>query len=167
MISCLDRSKISFISEDHSNFLFLLKNGLKGSISSVSWLLWGTWFTRPNQALLSVVLVGVGYSATARMYLSNSLTSVSVILNPVNSTSGWLNWNLSMFNMIPFWPQRSIQELDYPPPMTLHVIFVVQLKCVVHTLCFTMNVANHFIESTSLPIATRSTTLRSHHDNSK
>ena len=92
-----------------------------------------TWLTSPNQALMSVILLGVGKSDMARRYLLHDLTSVLVIWNPENSTS-CAKRNLSGFKVIPFrvqmsshsvaWWKASSIEVDYSRASSMHLVFL-------------------------------------------
>ena len=68
-----------------------------------------TWFTKPNQDLMSVRLCGVGKSAMALMYLLRGRTVLLVISKPANSTSSWAKRNFSRLRVIPCLPQVSSQ----------------------------------------------------------
>ena len=79
--------------------------------------MYATWFTSPNHALMSVMLVGVGKSVMACMYLSASLTSNGVTVKPANSTVFSAKRNLRGFRVIPFTPQmwsHSVAWLNAP-----------------------------------------------------
>ena len=72
-----------------------------GDMAAVIEKAYDTWFMRPNHALTSVMLFGVGKSLTAAVNLSAVRTSVGVIVNPANSTSSSAKWNLRGFRVMP------------------------------------------------------------------
>ena len=91
-----------------------------------------TWLTGPNQALMSVIPLGMGKSVMARRYLLHGLTSVLVIWNPANSTSSCAKQNLSGFKMIPLraqisshsvaWWKASSIEVDHSRASSMHFV---------------------------------------------
>ena len=94
-----------------------------------------TWLTNPNQALMSVMPVGVGKSEIARRYFLHGRTSVLVISNPANSTSSLAKQNLSGFRVMPFlaqisshsvaWWKASSIEPDQRSASSMHFVFLV------------------------------------------
>ena len=74
----------------------------KGDITDAMEKAYATWLTRPSQARMSVMPVGVGNSEMARRYFRQGLTSVLVISNPANSTSSWEKWNLLGLRVMSF-----------------------------------------------------------------
>ena len=83
---------------------------------------------RPNQLLMSVVLVGEGKSFMASKYLGRGSIVLSDTLNPAKSTLFSANWNLSGLSRIPAYTRK---EVDGPPPVLFEVGVV--MDCVVDT----------------------------------
>ena len=91
------------------NVLLDFSNSRNGSIVSAMLNAYDTWFTRPNQDLMSVRLHGVGKSAMALMYFLHGRTVSLVISKLANSISSWAKRNFSGLSVIPFLPQVSSQ----------------------------------------------------------
>ena len=62
---------------------------------------------RPNQLLMLVTFVGVGYSRIESKYSGSSSTSCSVIPKPANSTVFSENWNFLGLSTTPACPATS------------------------------------------------------------
>ena len=94
---------------------------------------YATWFTSPNHALMSVMLVGVGKSVMACMYLSAGLTSNGVTVKPAKSTLSSAKRNFRGFRVIPFtaqmwshsvaWWNASVMLSDQSSASSMHLVF--------------------------------------------
>ena len=87
--------------------------------------------TRPNQLLMSVVLVGEGKSFMVSKYLGRGSIVLSDTLNPAKSMLLSANWNLSGLSTIPRLAYTH-KEVDGPPPVLFEVGVV--MDCVVDTM---------------------------------
>ena len=93
-----------------------------------------TWLTRPNHALTSVMLFGVGKSLTAAVNLLAGRTSVGVIVNPANSTSSSAKWNLRGFRVMPSvahicshsaaWWNAPVMSVDHSNASSMHFVLL-------------------------------------------
>ena len=103
-----------------------------GDMAAVIEKAYDTWFMRPNYALTSVMLFGVGKSLTAAVNLSAGRTSVGVIVNPANSTSSSAKWNLRGFRVMPSvahmcshsaaWWNASVMSVDHSNASSMHFV---------------------------------------------
>ena len=91
----------------HSNGVDGFNSSRKGSMAAVMAKEYDTWFTRPNHALTSVRLVGVGKSLMAAVNLSAGQTSVGVTVNPANLPLFLAKRNLAELRVMPFRVQIS------------------------------------------------------------
>ena len=132
-ISVLEASNACCRSVLHVNGEDGLSRERKGDITDAMEKAYATWLTRPNQARMSVMPVGVGNSEMARRYIRQGLTSVLVISNPANSTSSWAKWNLLGLRVMPFlaqmsnhsvaWWNASSMESDQRRASSMHLVF--------------------------------------------
>ena len=99
VISSLDASNACWRSSVHMNWAEGFRRARNGAMTGAMEKANATWLTSPNQALMSVIPLGVGKSVMARRYLLHGLTSVLVIWNPASSCA---KRNLSGFKVIPF-----------------------------------------------------------------
>ena len=132
-ISVLEASNACCRSVLHVNGEDGLSRERKGDITDAMEKAYATWLTRPNQAHMSVMPVGVGNSEMARRYFRQGLTSVLVISNPANSTSSWEKRNLLGLRVMPFlaqmsnhsvaWWNASSIESDQRRALSMHLVF--------------------------------------------
>ena len=131
-ISVLEASNACCRSVLHVNGEDGLSRERKGDITDAMEKAYATWLTRPNQARMSVMPVGVGNSEMARRYFRQGLTSVLVISNLANSTSSWAKRNLLGLRVMPFlaqmsnhsvaWWNASSMESDQRRASSMHLV---------------------------------------------
>ena len=134
VISSLDASNACWRSSVHMNWAEGFRRARNGAMTDAMEKANATWLTSPNQALMSVIPLGMGKSVMARRYLLHGLTSVLVIWNPANSTSSCANRNLSGFKVIPLRAQisshsvarwkASSMEVDHSRASSMHFVLL-------------------------------------------